>query len=165
MTFDPAELVALMPRLQRQARARFGDEWAEELLQQSYWRALRHAKTFVPGSNLGAWVWTIVVRESLRPRRPFAELGEHPVSPRQDMAVEALEVARLLDQVPEIYRWPLMLVAEGWRYPEIASHLNLPLGTVRARISRGRVILGRLCEGLPAEGAFSDGADNPMRTG
>ena len=128
---------------------------AEDLVQDTFVKALRFAGGYTPGTNLKAWLFTILhntwrnrVRDGGRvPVDVDSEKVEVAIA--RDGAVGADTPERLLmrdtlDALPEAYRAAVWLRdVEEFAYAEIASMLDVPIGTVMSRISRGRQALFR----------------------
>ncbi len=145
------ELEVHIASLRRYARALVRQPSdADDLVQETLARALSRADKFVAGTNLRAWLFTImhnlyvnqVRSRASRPREvPIddvveARLGE-PAG--QEAWVELGEMMRVLDALPEEQRQVLLLVAlEGMKYEEAAKVLEVPVGTVMSRLSRAR---------------------------
>jgi RNA polymerase sigma-70 factor, ECF subfamily len=125
---------------------------AEDLVQETCLRAFRAFDRYEPGTNIRAWLFTILyrlradaVRKIMRGQRSV-ELEESdlpPVPPPQDkLATGGEEVARALDALPEGFRTAVVLRdVEDFSYDEIARILQVPIGTVMSRIHRGRALL------------------------
>ena len=136
---------------------------AEDLVQEALLRAYRGYHTFRAGTNLKAWLFRILTntfineyrRRSRRPRE--TELDEsggvlpYPShTPRfqswskapEDHLIEQIfesDIVEAIEGIPVIYRIPVLLAdVEGLSYKEIASALDLPMGTVMSRLHRGR---------------------------
>jgi RNA polymerase sigma-70 factor, ECF subfamily len=142
---------------------------AEDLVQETYLKAYRSAGQFRPGTNLKAWLFTILHNTFLNTRRtagrevvtdeadelervPQPETAE---SPEQILLRKTLDVdlQAALDALPESFREAVWLRdVEEFSYAEIAGILHVPIGTVMSRISRGRRML---YERLAARGAYS----------
>ena len=136
--------------LRRYARAllRNGAD-AEDLVQEALTRAVARADSFQAGTNLRAWLFTIlhnvhvnqVRSKAARPQEVDVDDVESKlVSPaRQEERVELREMMRVVDELPEEQRKVLLLVAlEGLKYDEVADMLGVPIGTVMSRLSRAR---------------------------
>ena len=136
---------------------------AEDLVQETYARALAAAHQFQSGSNLKAWLLRILRNAFLDSRRrskPEApdllvgnvdEIGapEDQVADEsqsaQIRAVVADEVAQAVRALPEPWRTVILLDLEGLTEPEMADVLGCAEGTVKSRLSRARAALrGRL---------------------
>jgi RNA polymerase sigma-70 factor (ECF subfamily) len=142
-------------RLTRHSRAD-----ADDLVQDTLERALRNLHRFERGSNLQAWLTTIMGRLLIDQHRRRArctpvELGEMevPISDagEEDRETDAIAaVARLegaMAQLPPNFRCVLELHARmGLQYDEIARRLSLPIGTVGTRIHRARRLLRSLLD-------------------
>jgi RNA polymerase sigma-70 factor (ECF subfamily) len=124
---------------------------AEDLVQETLFRAFRGYDRFQPGTNIRAWLYTILHRvrtDALRRagRRPLTEeLADEgpPVPPPQEELTWGGEtVERALGAVPEVFREAVLLRdVEELSYAEIAAALQIPQGTVMSRIYRGRALL------------------------
>jgi len=133
---------------------------AEDLVQETYARALKGFASFQPGSDFRAWMFRILRNAFLSARRkqPAAHLsveaeGEESVLPPTRETPESLMLAgdarqrirAALGRLPEAYREALLLCdVEEMRYAEIAELLGVPVGTVMSRIARGRKLLRAL---------------------
>ncbi|HEY0522640.1 MAG TPA: sigma-70 family RNA polymerase sigma factor [Stellaceae bacterium] len=152
-----------IPRLRRYARALTRDAArADDLVQETLCRALRKAHLWEPGSNLRAWLFTLlhnqhvndvrkVVREGLStPVEEVAPLLSMPAT--QSMKLEMRDLDRAIGQLPDEQRQVVLLIGlEGLRYEQVAEILDVPVGTVRSRLSRARETLRRLMD-LPESG-------------
>ncbi|HYL57241.1 MAG TPA: sigma-70 family RNA polymerase sigma factor [Candidatus Acidoferrales bacterium] len=143
--------------------ARNADD-ANDLLQETVLRAYRFFHQFETGTNCRAWMLTILFnnfrngyRKSAR-EQPAAsaaafertlESESMRVEPGQSNPEDILsgrgmegEVESALDKLPEEFREAIMLVdVEELSYQEVAGVLDIPIGTVKSRVSRGRAIL------------------------
>jgi RNA polymerase sigma-70 factor, ECF subfamily len=129
---------------------------AEDLVQDTYLKAFRAAHQFERGTNLKAWLFTILHNTFRNMRR---NVGRSPIdvdseavdraadaaaaehSPEQLLTRATLDVAlqAALDDLPEAFRQAVWLRdVEELSYAEIAQVLDVPIGTVMSRISRGR---------------------------
>jgi RNA polymerase sigma-70 factor (ECF subfamily) len=133
---------------------------AEDLVQETYLKAFRAAGRFRAGTNLKAWLFTILHNTFLNERRragrqPAAEGGE-AVERAADRGPDGIEtpeqillrrsidrdLQRALDRLPAVFREAVWLRdVEEFSYAEIAKMLGVPIGTVMSRISRGRRLL------------------------
>ncbi len=133
---------------------------AEDLVQDTYLKAFKASDSFKPGTNLRAWLFTILHNHFLNDRRRAksspvnvdSETAEKAaaVIPASDQTTEDLlikrvsddEVRAALEALPENFREAVWLRdGEGFSYVEIAEMLKVPIGTVMSRISRGRRLL------------------------
>jgi len=130
---------------------------AEDLVQETYLRAYRAFEGFRPGTNIRAWLFTILYRvrtDAFRKagRSPqTVELeGEGPgmPAPQEALAGGGEEIARALEALPEPFRSAVLLRdLQEFSYEEIARILDVPIGTVMSRIHRGRAWLRTALEG------------------
>lgn len=138
-------------------------EEAEDLAQEAIVRAY-HAFDRFDGTNFRAWVLRILTNLYINRYRqrqrgpqiasleedavlePVAADGQVPDRQLLDNLVGA-EVEEALAQVPEDFRIAVVLSdIEGMSYQEIADAVNVPIGTVRSRLARGRAMLRRMLE-------------------
>jgi len=153
------QIEALVPRLRRYARALTHDAVAaDDLVQDSLSRALGKIHLWEKGTDLRAWLFTILHnqhvslrRRELRERAGIDLQTSNPrlaFAPSQDKRLELRDLERALASLPDEQRAVILLVGlEGMRYEEAASVVNLPVGTVRSRVARGRETL-RILTGL-----------------
>jgi RNA polymerase sigma-70 factor (ECF subfamily) len=137
---------------------------AEDLVQETYLKAFRAADQFEPGTNLRAWLFTILhntARNRFRDRaRDAVTIDSETVERAADVAAfggaatpetpESLllrdtlapELQAAIDALPDVFRQAVWLRdVEEFSYAEIARMLDIPAGTVMSRISRGRRML------------------------
>jgi RNA polymerase sigma-70 factor (ECF subfamily) len=158
-----AEALACVDALYRTAlRLTRVPQDAEDLVQETYLKAFRAAHQFRPGTNLKAWLFTILhntARNRLRDRAReavtydsevvgrAAEVSSDPAggdSPEARLLARTLdpELQAAIDALPEAFRQAIWLRdVEELSYAEIAQVLGIPPGTVMSRISRGRRLL------------------------
>lgn len=165
-TLPSSDLLAALPRLRRYARVLTGDvHRADDLVQDTLARAWDKRRLWRAGSDLRAWLFTImhnvhVNQFSLRQReRAHASLDaddgaaagwEVPVRAAQSDRIEVNEVLAQIGRLPVEQREVIILAAvQGLHYNEIARLLGAPVGTVMSRLSRAREKLRRMA-GAPA---------------
>lgn len=156
MTTVPQRIAAEIPRLRRYARALTRDlSGADDLVQDSLSRALSKAHLWSAGTDLRAWLFTILhnqyvnhVRRSMRESRALGLAGDDSLAgaaPDPSARLELRDLDRALARLPEEQRQAVLMIGlEGMAYEEAAAVMNLPVGTVRSRLSRGRAALRRL---------------------
>ncbi|MGV6816963.1 MAG: sigma-70 family RNA polymerase sigma factor [Thiotrichales bacterium] len=144
------EMVALVPRLRRYARGLTNDiELADDLVQDCLARALDKMDLWEEGTNLQAWMFTIMrnlYMNDLRKQKRWwgvqslddlDELPGHGDTP--DSGLYSTQIMSLVTALPVAQREVLLLVAvEGLSYAEVAEVLDIPIGTVMSRIHRAR---------------------------
>jgi RNA polymerase sigma-70 factor (ECF subfamily) len=147
-----------IPRLRRYARALTRDAVrADDLVQSCLVRALAKSHLWQPGTDLRAWLFTILhnqhVNDVRRSVREGVSVPVEDVAPvltvqsTQGASLQLRDLDRALGKLPEEQRQVLLLVGlEGMRYEEVALVLDVPVGTVRSRLSRGREMLRRLMD-------------------
>jgi RNA polymerase sigma-70 factor, ECF subfamily len=139
-------------------------EDANDLLQDTVLRAYRFFHQFTPGTNARAWVLTILFNNF---RNGYRKSGREQVSQSEAEFTERLEaeslaadqtrtdpealafanvmepeVSAALDSIPEEFRAALLLVdMQELSYQEVSGVLEVPIGTVKSRVSRGRSLL------------------------
>jgi RNA polymerase sigma-70 factor, ECF subfamily len=137
---------------------------AEDLVQETYLKAFRAADRFEPGTNLKAWLFTILHNTARNRARDRARNTVAIDSELVDRAADAPpiggagraetpeslllrdslapELQAAIDALPAVFRQAVWLRdVEEFSYADIASMLNIPAGTVMSRISRGRRLL------------------------
>jgi RNA polymerase sigma-70 factor, ECF subfamily len=154
-----------IPRLRRYARALTRDVvLADDLVQDSLTRALGKLHLWQRGTDLHAWLFTILhnqyvnhVRRCVREGAAigFSDSELLPTgAPQQGQRLELRDLERALAKLPEEQRSAILLVGlEGMRYEEVAAILDVPVGTIRSRLSRGREALRRLTGFAPDGGS------------
>lgn len=153
------DLESCIPSLRRYARALLRDaDRADDLVQDCLERALSRRHLWRGGASLRPWLFRIMhnifanqMRAlSARPaHQPIEGVTREPeVGEPQTAHLALAEMARALDLLPEEQRRILLLVAlEGLSYQEVAETMDVPVGTVMSRLSRGRDRLRRLVGG------------------
>ena len=160
-----------IPRLRRYARALTRNrERADDLVQDTLSRALVKEQFWQPGTNLRAWLFTIMhnqnvnnVRLAVRESRmvDMEQLSPMPATTDPTASRQMFELERALAQLSLEQRQVILLVGlEGMSYEDAAGILSVPVGTVRSRLSRGRDILRKLLdmEGRPSVAALAQAA-------
>ena len=160
-----------IPRLRRYARAltRATDR-ADDLVQDTLVRALTKGHLWQPGTDIRAWLFTIMhnqyVNTVRRQARETATVDIEAVSSTLVATTDPTsswqlgELDRALARLPDEQREVILLVGlEGMAHDSAAQILQVPVGTVRSRLSRGRDALRRLL-GLPEKAARAVEAPN-----
>lgn len=143
-------IIEQIPKLRRYARALTGNAaLADDLVQDCLERAWSRFHLWQPGSNIRAWMFTIMhncYANFVRKNKHQPSLvtiedwgGDAQVAPNQENAAELRDVVAAIRQLPAEQREVLLLVGlEELTYAEAAKVLGIPLGTVMSRLSRGR---------------------------
>ncbi|MGH8229019.1 MAG: sigma-70 family RNA polymerase sigma factor [Steroidobacteraceae bacterium] len=164
------EMVSLVPQLHTFARSLCRDGVrADDLVQEALLRAFNNIQRFTPGTNLKAWLFTIVRNEhySQLRRRKFEahdisadQLPEPSVPPDHDGELELRDLNRALAVLSAGQRAALILVsASGFSYEEAASICGCAVGTIKSRVARARSALIAMLEGRAPVPAPLESAD------
>src|SRR5260370_15089150 len=165
--------------LRRYSRVLLGDRIdADDLVQDCLAPALSRAHVWRPGTDLRAWLFTILHNihiNNLRSRRAHVAANEDlsygrtaramAALPDQDARLELRDLERALDRIPDEQRQVLLLVGmEGMRYDAAARVVGVPLRTVLPRVARGRGAVRRsmMCAG-PSLASAGDGRARHLR--
>jgi len=128
-------------------------EDANDLIQETLYKAFTNREKFTDGTNLKAWLYTIMKNtfitnyQRMVRRRTFIDTTEnlHFINSTDTIAENAAsssfamqEISGALDGLDEVYRTPFMMYYKGFKYHEIAERLAIPIGTVKNRIHIAR---------------------------
>jgi len=156
MTAFSQSVEAMIPALRRYARALARDaDIADDLVQDTLVRALSKFHLWQPGTDIRAWLFTIMhhqyVNTVRREAREKATVDIEHVSSTLAATTDPtarrqlMELDRALARLPSEQREVVLLVGlEGMSYESVAEILGVPIGTVRSRLSRGRERLREL---------------------
>lgn len=155
------EITETLPALHRFARRLCRQrDMADDLVQDTLFRAWASRHTFVPGSNFRPWVFTILrnqfytsLRKSGRMVSWEPEAAERILvqQPEQEAGLHIADIEGAIGQLPKMQREMLMLIASaGLSYEEAAIVANCKIGTVKSRINRGRAAVRAIIEGAEA---------------
>ena len=164
-------MLAAVPSLRAFAISLCGDvDRANDLVQETLLRAWSHLDSFEPGTNMSAWLFTILrnhFRTEYRKRRREVEDADGSYAeslkshPEQHGRVEFQEFREALAKLPPDQREALLLVgASGFSYEEAAAICECAVGTIKSRVNRART---RLAELLAINGADDFGPDQSTR--
>src|SRR5579875_430791 len=131
--------------------------FADDLVQETVVRALSHAHQFQPGTNLKAWLTTILRNAYFTEKRSqgrVAQLGADAVrdtmtvSGGQEWHLRMRDFEGAFNMLPSVQREALVLVgASGFSYEQAAQMAGCAVGTMKSRVSRARLQLQNLLEG------------------
>jgi RNA polymerase sigma-70 factor (ECF subfamily) len=169
MTLDTATrdaILATVPSLRAFAVSLCGNlDRADDLVQETLTRALANIDSFRPGTNMAAWLFTILrnqFRSEYRKRRREVEDadGAHAQTlqaPAEQLArVEFGELREALSKLPDDQREALVLVgASGFSYEEAANICGCAVGTIKSRVNRARTHLAQLMSIVETDGGES----------
>jgi RNA polymerase sigma-70 factor, ECF subfamily len=147
-----------IPRLRRYARALLRDaNRADDLVQDTLLRGLAKQHLWQPGTNLRAWLFTLMHNQHVNDVRQSTKQGTTvdlddvsaflvaTTDPSASLQLRELQDA--MARLPEEQREVVLLIGlEGLRYDEAALILSVPIGTVRSRLSRARDALRKLLD-------------------
>lgn len=131
-------------------------EAAKDLFQETLYRALANKDKYHVGTNIKAWLYTIMrnifinnyrrkAKQSVifdnTPNEYLLNLNQGAVANEAVTDLNLKEIQKAIHDLPDIFRNPFLLYFEGYRYHEIADMLNEPLGTIKSRIHFARKLL------------------------
>lgn len=131
-------------------------EQAKDLYQETLFRALSNQEKYLEGTNIRAWLFTIMrnifinhYRKKAKNRmiaEPsvsdfFLNYQQSPTSNKADTNLRMKDIHVAVYHLPQIFKQPFLLYYEGYKYFEIADILQEPLGTIKSRIHFARKIL------------------------
>lgn len=128
-------------------------EEAKDLFQETIFRALSNSDKYNGGTNIRAWLYTIMrnifinnyrrkVKRNLFTSKAPENLPDVHISGSSPEAdCYASQILGVVHRLPEIYRHPFLLYFEGFKYHEIADMIGEPLGTIKSRIHFARKML------------------------
>lgn len=151
-------MVALMPNLKAFSMSLCGNvPNAEDLSQEVFAKAWQHRSSFRDGTNLRAWMFTILrntylsgighnkrnIRLTEESYNKLASMMSSPAA--QEGHIDMLEFKEGLGRLPQDQRKALILTtAAGFTYEEAAELLNCPIGTIKSRVARARESLSKI---------------------
>ena len=164
-------MLAAVPSLRAFAISLSGNvDRADDLVQETLTRALANIDSFRPGTNMPAWLFTILrnqFRSEYRKRRREVEDSDGSYTeslkshPEQEGRIEFAEFRAALAKLPADQREALVLVgASGFSYEEAAAICGCAVGTIKSRVNRARTRLGRM---LSVESAEEFGPDQKTK--
>ena len=131
-------------------------ETAEDLYQNTLYKALSNKDKYHSGTNIRAWLYTImrnifineyrrkVKQKTIFDSSPNDFLINHnqaTISNAAESNIRIKEIRKHIKELPEIFKTPFLLYCDGYRYNEIAEALEQPLGTIKSRIHFARKLL------------------------
>ena len=131
-------------------------EAANDLYQETLYKALANQEKYNAGTNIKAWLFTIMrnifinnYRRKAKQKTIFdntpndylINLKQATVSNDAESDMRIKEIRKAIQQLPEIFKTPFLLYFDGYKYNEIAEVLNEPLGTIKSRIHFARKLL------------------------
>jgi RNA polymerase sigma factor (sigma-70 family) len=132
------------------------NEVAKDLLQETMYRALANKEKYNVGTNIKAWLYTIMRNIFINNYRRKAkqntifdntandfllDYNQSTISNAAESALKMKDIQAAIYNLPHIFRNPFLLYFEGYKYHEIAEMLSEPLGTIKSRIHFARKLL------------------------
>lgn len=131
-------------------------ESAKDLMQETLYRALANKEKYKDGTNIKAWMYTIMrnifinnYRRTAKQKTVFdntpndflLDNNQFTIANDAEINLSLKEIKEAVYQLPEIFKIPFELYFEGYKYNEIADILSEPLGTIKSRIHFARKLL------------------------
>src|ERR1700712_924062 len=131
-------------------------ETAKDLLQETMYRALANKEKYNVGTNIKAWLYTIMrnifinnYRRKAKqntifdntPNEFLLNYNQAAITNAAEGVLKLKDIQAAVHKLPAIFRNPFMLYFEGYKYYEIAEMLSEPLGTIKSRIHFARKLL------------------------
>lgn len=132
------------------------NETANDLYQETLYKALANQEKYNVGTNIKAWLFTIMrnifindYRRKAKQKTVFDNTpGDYLINLKQvsvrndaESSLQVKEINEAIHQLPDIFKTPFVLYFDGYKYQEIADLLGEPLGTVKSRIHFARKLL------------------------
>lgn len=137
-------------------------EDAKDLFQETAYRAMTNSEKFRPGTNFKAWLFTIMKNIFINNYRKrtkantimdstdnmyYINSGSTTISNNGDSNIMMQELTKMIEKLDDSIKIPFLMHYQGYKYQDIADHLELPLGTVKSRIFFARKELkGRIAK-------------------
>jgi RNA polymerase sigma-70 factor (ECF subfamily) len=124
-------------------------ENAQDLLQETFLKALIYRDKFTQNTNFKAWIYTIMkntfinnYRRNISAKNTFdAPINDFHLNnekdkgnPTPESIYNSKEITKCINALEDDYKTPFNMFLQGYKYKEIAEELNLPLGTIKSRI-------------------------------
>ncbi len=132
------------------------NEAAQDLFQETMYRAIANREKYNVGTNIKAWLYTIMRNIFINNYRRKAKQqtifdnsandfllnnSQAVTANTAEATLNMKEIQEAIHKLPEIFRNPFLLYFDGYKYHEIADMLNEPLGTIKSRIHFARKLL------------------------
>lgn len=136
-------------------------EDAKDLFQETAFRAMTNREKFRPGTNLKAWLFTIMKNIFINNYRKkvkantimdstdnlyYLNSGSQSIANGAESNIVMKELIKMIARLDDSTRIPFLMHYQGFKYQEIADHLDLPLGTIKSRIFFARKELKELIQ-------------------
>lgn len=132
------------------------NETAKDLLQETIYRALANKDKYSVGTNIKAWMYTIMrnifinnYRRKAKqntifdstPNEFLLDNNQTAIANEAESNIRLKDIHQAIHNLPDIFRKPFLLYFDGYKYHEIAGVLEEPLGTIKSRIHFARKLL------------------------
>lgn len=132
------------------------NETAKDLFQETLFRALANKEKYNVGTNIKAWLYTIMrnvfinnYRKKARqntvldntPNDFLLDYNQTTINNNAEATLQLKEIQSSIHELPDIFKNPFLLYFDGYKYHEIAGMLKEPLGTIKSRIHFARKLL------------------------
>lgn len=129
---------------------------ARDLFQETMYRAMVNREKYNPGTNLKAWMYTIMrnifindYRKKARhktifdnsPNEALIDYNQDKYVNQAEANIKLKEISKIINSLPDIFKVPFKMYYDGYRYNEISDLLEEPLGTIKSRIHFARKLL------------------------
>jgi RNA polymerase sigma-70 factor (ECF subfamily) len=136
-------------------------ETAKDLMQETLYRAMANHEKYNAGTNLKAWLYTIMRNIFINnyrriskqktifdnsPNEYLINQSSYTTVNEAELNLSMKDIQAAIYHLPQIFRNPFMLYFEGYKYHEIADILSEPLGTIKSRIHFARKLLKQQLE-------------------
>ena len=166
-TFEQ-QLTEQIPKLKRQAlKLTKNEDKADDILQDTLYKAIKYQNRYEQGTNLSAWLYTILrntfydsTNARLKPINRntvyFGQMHDDTLFSQSvnNTGVENISLdvlSKVIEELEDKYKEPFVMSFKGFKYKEIAIRLNIPLGTVKARIFKAKEIIKEKLKNLGYE--------------
>ncbi|HWJ91757.1 MAG TPA: sigma-70 family RNA polymerase sigma factor [Flavisolibacter sp.] len=125
-------------------------EAANDLCQETIYKAFAYREKYQPGTNIRAWLYTIMRNIFINDYRRLGrrkkmleaiQYAQQSTVASSDIGLRLKEINSAIHDLPSIFRTACLLYFQGYRYQEIAFALNEPLGTIKSRIHFAKKML------------------------
>lgn len=134
-------------------------ESAKDLVQETMYRAIANREKYNAGTNIKAWLYTIMrnifinnYRKKIKQNVIFdstsndflIDYNQYPISNLAESRLRIKEIQTAIYYLPSIFKDPFLLYFDGYKYHEIAEILHEPIGTIKSRIHFARKLLKKM---------------------
>ena len=128
---------------------------AKDLVQETYMRAYRYLDKFEPGTNAKAWLFRIMKN---------TYINQYRKESKEPAKIDYDDVKDIYVSIKDFRTVVILCDIEGYTYEEIGDFIEIPVGTVRSRLHRGRKILRSILRSYAVAHGFNDSKDEVIET-